>query len=246
MRRSGALAAALTTALAAALALLTGCSGGDPDAAPTPSPSASASASAPASASASDSASATKTRSSAPADAATTAPYLPVPDRVALTMQGADLDLGDTATVAWEPRKQVVGALDITVRRLERARLEALSAFRLEPAQRRSSLFYVRGSVRNVGDTDLAGVGIPLYVVDGHDTLIEAQTIAATFKPCPSAPLPKPFKTGRRASFCLLYLVPEQGSLERVSFRPTQEYDPITWNGKVHQPTPPKEKPKGG
>ncbi len=169
-----------------------------------------------------------------------------MPETVALTMQGADLGLSDTATVAWEPRKQVVGALDITVRRLERARIDALSAFRLEPAQRTSSLFYVRGSVRNVGDTDLAGVGIPLYVVDGRDTLIEAQTIAATFKPCPSMPLPKPFKTGRRTSFCLLYLVPEQGSLEKVSFRPTQEYDPITWNGKVDQPAPPKKKPKNG
>ncbi len=105
-------------------------------------------------------------------------------------MQGADLRVGDTATVAWEPRKKVVGALDITVRALQRARIDALSAFRLTPAQRGSSLFYVRGTVRNVGDTDLAGVAIPLYVVDGRDTLIEAQTIGATFKPCPSAPLP--------------------------------------------------------
>ncbi len=220
MRRIAAAAAALAL-------LLAGCSGGDdPDAATTPSPSATA----------------VEDTSSAPADAATTAPYLPVPDNVALTMQGADLGVGDTATVAWEPRKRVVGALDITVRGLERARIEALSAFRLNPAQRGSSLFYVRGTVRNVGDTDLAGVAIPLYVVDGRDTLIEAQTIGATFRPCPSAPLPKPFKTGKRTSFCLIYLVPEQGRLERVSFRPTQEYDPITWDGEVKQPAPPKKK----
>ena len=31
-----------------------------------------------------------------------------------------------------------------------------------------------------------------------------------------------------------------------VSFRPTQEYDPITWNGEIHQPPPPKKKPKNG
>ena len=148
-------------------------------------------------------------------------------------MQGADLGLGDTATVAWKPRRQVVGALDITVTELQRARLVALSAFRLEPAQRQSSLFYVRGTVRNVGETDLAGVDIPLYAVNGRDLLIEATPFAATFKPCPSAPLPKPFATGRRTRFCLVFLVPEHGSLKAVSFRPTQEYDPITWVGRI-------------
>ena len=32
---------------------------------------------------------------------------------------------------------------------------------------------------------------------------------------------------------CLVYLAPERGKLTAVSFRPTQEFDPITWTGKV-------------
>ena len=133
--------------------------------------------------------------SPAPVESPTATPYLPVPRSVSLTTQGVDLGLGDSATVAWEPRKQVVGALDIRVDRLERARLTALAAFRLKPVQRASSLFYVRGSVRNVGKTDLSGVDIPLYVLDGRDTLIEATPFAATYKPCPSSRLPKSFTT---------------------------------------------------
>ena len=99
---------------------LTGCSGSDEDPA--------------ADASSGDDSSAVPTQ-----DAATEAPYLPVPDGVELTAQGSDLEVGDTATVAWEPRKKVVGALAIKVTRLEKASLRALSAFRLEPAQKRST-----------------------------------------------------------------------------------------------------------
>ena len=48
-------------------------------------------------------------------------PYLPVPDGVELTAQGSPLDVGDKAVVAYEPRQDVVGALEITVTRLEDA-----------------------------------------------------------------------------------------------------------------------------
>ena len=82
---------------------------------------------------------------------------------------------------------------------------------------------------------DLSGVDIPLYVLDGRDTLIEATPFEATYKPCPSSRLPRSFTTGRRTGFCLVYLVPGRGALEAVSFRPTQKYDPITWDGKVRR-----------
>jgi hypothetical protein len=173
-------------------------------------------------------------------DVATTAPYLPVPDGVELTAQGSELRVGDTATVAWEPGRDVVGALALTVTRLEQASIKALAAYRLDPVQRRSSLFYVRATVENVGATDLAGVAVPLYLLDGRDTLIQATPFAAAYKPCPSSPLPKPFDTGDKVKVCLVYLVPEQGRLEAVSFRPTQEYDPITWTGRLRKPKPPR------
>ena len=163
-------------------------------------------------------------------------PYLPVPEGVELTDQGSGLELGRSATVAWTPRRDVVGVLDIRVNRVERAAPEELAGFRLDAAQRRSSLFYVRGEVTNVGRTDLAGVPVPLYLVDGKDTLIQATSFAAPFEPCASDPMPTPFATGDKFRVCLVYLVPDRGRLQAVSFRPTQEYYPITWTGKVEQP----------
>ena len=215
---------------AAVLLALAGCSEADdqPSADATPSASGGTSSAETSAAESSPAAPTEEVETEAPYE-----PYLPVPAGVVLTDQGSDLEVGDAATIAWEPRKQVVGALTIRVTRLQQATLKALSAFRLDPSQKRSAPYYVRATVKNVGKTNLAGVSVPLYLVDGRDTLIQATPFAATFKPCPSKALPKPFRTGTKAAVCLVYLVPDRGTLEAVSFRPTQEYDPITWAGKL-------------
>jgi hypothetical protein len=198
---------------AVALALLTAaCSAADePDASPPPGATTSAA-----------------TTPSIPSEPAVTAP-----GGVELTTQGSDLAVGDHASVSWQPRADVVGVLDVRVTRLERAPIRALAAFGLDRSQRRSSLYYVHGKVENLGGTDLAGADVPLYVLDDRDRLVEATPVGATFGPCASAPLPSPFPTGERVSFCLLYLVPDHGGLDAVSFRPTQDFDPITWTGDV-------------
>jgi hypothetical protein len=195
---------------AAALVLLTAaCTGADrPEASPTPSPSTSAAAT--------------------PSGSEAAGPAGEV-----LTPPGSGLALGDRAQVSWRPRADVVGVLDVRVDALERAPLKTLAAFSLDRTQRGSSLYYVHGRAANIGASDLAGADIPLYVLDDRDQLIEATPIDAAFDPCASGPLPTPFATGQTVSFCLLYLVPERGALEAVSFRPTQEFDPITWTGDV-------------
>jgi hypothetical protein len=46
---------------------------------------------------------------------------------------------------------------------------------------------------------------------------------------------------------CLVFLSPNKGDLVAVSFRPTQDFDPITWTGELEKPKPPKpDKGKGG
>jgi len=89
--------------------------------------------------------------------------------------------------------------------------------------------------VTNVGDTDLGGRPVPLYIVDGQNRLIEASIFTAAFHPCPGATLPKKFKSGDTAKACLVFLSPDHGDLTAVSFRPTQEFDPITWTGEVQK-----------
>jgi hypothetical protein len=171
-------------------------------------------------------------------------PYLPVPTGVELTDPGSELGFGEQATVAWRPGKgEEVGVLNVKVRRVVHADIEALENWQLDAAGRGSSLYYVTMTVANVGDRDLGGQRIPLYVLDGADALVESSAFEKEFKPCPSPALPDGFVTGEKVTVCQAYLVPKRGEADAVSFRPTEKFNPITWVGEV---TAPKEPKKGG
>ncbi len=104
--------------------------------------------------------------------------------------------------------------------------------------------YFVRATVTNRGETDLAGRPVPLYIVDGTDTLVEATSFSSRFKPCEPGSFPEPFPAGATVETCLVFLAPDKGDLTAVSFRPTQEYDPITWTGALQKPKPPEPKKK--
>jgi hypothetical protein len=169
-------------------------------------------------------------------------PYLPVPTGVELTDPGSELGFGEQATVAWRPGKgEEVGVLNVKVRRVVHADIEALQDWQLDAAGRGSSLYYVTMTVANVGDRDLGGQRIPLYVLDGADALVESSAFEKEFKPCPSPALPDGFVTGEKVTVCQAYLVPKRGEVDAVSFRPTEKFNPITWVGEVTAPKEPKK-----
>jgi hypothetical protein len=183
--------------------------------------------------------------SSGPGDGGTAAgptPYLPVPEGVVLTDQGSELGLGEPAVVAFRPRQDEVGVLKMTVRKLQRVPIDALKEWQLDKDGQASSLFYVKVTVVNVGEEDLGGRPIPLYVLDGRNALVEPNSFTTEYQPCPSAPLPDPFPSGEKTTACLVYLVPRHGTLKAASFRPTENFNPITWVGKVEQPKKPRKK----
>ena len=193
----------------------------------------------------SDSSTTEATGTSSPTPSET--PYLPVPAGVVLTDQGSALKVGDKATVAYEPRQKQVGVLAITVTRLEKVSFaQQFKGWKVDAETKTYAPYFVHAKVKNVGDTDLGGRDVPLYIVDGTNTLNEAWTFKSTFAPCPSAPFPKKFAKGDKVNACLVYLVPNKGDLTAVSFRPTQEFDPITWTGKLETPPAPKPTKKKG
>ena len=174
---------------------------------------------------------------------------LPVPEGVELSAEGSQFQVGDTATVAYELRQGVVGVLDIRVSRLEKTSFKkSFVGWDLDEGQKKANPYFVRATITNRGDTDLGGKKVPLYIVDGTNTLVEATTFASAFTPCEPGSFPKRFKTGRKMKVCLVFLAPKKGDLTAVSFRPTQDYDPITWTGELEKPKPPKppkpEKPE--
>lgn len=169
-----------------------------------------------------------------PPSSTVASPEITAPEGVELTEGGSELKLGDNAIVAWKPRSDVTGVLDITVSKIEQTTVQDFIAFKLDEASKASTPYYVRASVTNAGETDLSGVPVPLYVVDQEtNKLVQASNFASTFKPCPSADLPEKFRSGDKLTTCLVYLAPDRGDLVAVSFRPTEDFSPITWTGDV-------------
>ncbi len=210
---------AIVTAAALAILALGAC-GGDEEPSDAPAPS-------------------EPTESSTPTEAsselAEPTAYLPVPDGVELTEQGSELAVKESAVVAWKPQQDLVGVLDITVTRLEQTTLaESFEGWQLDVDAKKSTPYFVHATIGNVGDTDVGDQDVPLYAVDSTDTLIQAQRFLAEFEPCPgNGVFAQTFGPDATKEVCLVYLIPNRGELTAVSFRPSQDFNPITWAGPI-------------
>ena len=158
------------------------------------------------------------------------------PSPGALTEPGADRRLGESATVEWTPKEGVDGKLSITIVKLESTSYkQTFSGWKLDEATLARAPYFVRATIKNDGETDLGGYDAPLWGLDEDGNLVEAAAFKEPFKPCDVKTFPKPFAPGASVNVCLVMLVPNQGKLVGVSFRPYEEFDPITWES---DPTP--------
>jgi hypothetical protein len=174
--------------------------------------------------------------SGSPSATTTTAGYLPVPDEVSLTTPGTELKHGESATVAWELPGGEVGVLDLAVERVREVRRSVFAGWLQDDAMRSSTPYFVDVTLQNRGSTDLGGEAVPLYLLDDNDTLGPPWTFGGRFAPCASGPLPRRFLEGEEAELCLVYLAPRGGEVETMTFDPVEDFDAITWEGKVSGP----------
>jgi len=165
-----------------------------------------------------------------------------VPESVSLTDVGAELSFGDTATVIYEPDQRRGAVLELTVDKAVQGSIRDLSAFVLDERARASTPYYVDVTVENVGDGDVGGAAVPLWGVDADNVLLPPATFTTTFPRCPSEPLPRRFGPATSFKTCLVFLAPERGTLQAVSFRPNQDFDPIEWTGEIATPAPAAKK----
>lgn len=169
-----------------------------------------------------------------------------VPPSVSMTEPGSELSFGDPASVIFEPDQDRGTALELTVEKVTKGSIEDFSGFILDDYTKAATPYFVEVSVTNLGASDVGGVAVPLWGVDAADTLLPAASFTTNFDKCESAPLPEPFETDDTLETCLVFLAPDAGTLEAVSFRPVQEFDGITWTGEIATPAPkpePTEKP---
>lgn len=155
-----------------------------------------------------------------------------VPEGVKLTAYGTDLKFGEAATVGYAPNSNRASVLKLTVVSVTQGSVSAdLGGYSLSDKMRASTPFYVRVNVENVGIGDVGKTPVPLFLEDNRNALIGPSTFTDTFAKCPSTPFPTTFAPKAKASFCLVYLTPDNGTFSAMSFRPSQAFNPIRWTG---------------
>ncbi|WP_141013571.1 hypothetical protein [Nocardioides sambongensis] len=161
--------------------------------------------------------------------------YLDTPDGVTLTEPGTELSLGETATVAWEPREGTTAVLDLTVDRIERTTFdESFQGWQIDDATAAMTPYFVRATATNVAEQDLGGIQVLLWARDDSGTLVAVQRFTdKVFRPCPSADLPAKFPAGETTQVCFVYLISPGRALTAVAFPPPQQADEVLWSGKV-------------
>lgn len=152
------------------------------------------------------------------------------------TEPGTDLRFGDPAVLVWRPTQDLAGELELTVETVAEQRQSVFDGWTRDEAMAAARPYFVTVTLANVGDTDLGGQDVPLYLRDTGGTLGAPWTLGGDFTACQSGPLPVPFEAGAEEEMCLVYLVPHGGRVRDLVFEPTEGYDPITWSGDVKEP----------
>ncbi len=109
---------------------------------------------------------------------------------VKLTPDGSSLKVGDTAHVSWQPDQKKTGVIAVRVTRLQKVPLSAFKDWRLTGSVLKSTPYYVHATVKNLGTSNLSGMPVPLYVLDGGNTLLESSTFRARYAAVPEPALP--------------------------------------------------------
>jgi len=182
--------------------------------------------------------------SDTPSASGTPLPSVAVPDGVTITKPGSTLAFGAAASVAYQPNQSRSSVLQLTVQKVVRARLADFAQYVLDDRTKASTPYYVYVEVSNVGEGEVGGTDVPLWAVSQDNTLIHSSGFTNTFKPCPSPALPKAFAAGAKLDTCLVYLIPDHGTLGAVSFRPLQSVAGIEWKGTIEVEKAPVKKTK--
>jgi hypothetical protein len=145
-----------------------------------------------------------------------------------LTAPGTDLAVDDAATVDFKAGPKRQSKIKVAVTGVQEGSVKDLRDFDLKEAERRSGVYYVRATVRNVGHGDLGGAFLTLYGKVSSTLVVRPVMFGSTFGKCNYQPLPKPFKAGKRADVCIVMLAPDHGAVSAVEWR-FPDAEPITW-----------------
>lgn len=155
------------------------------------------------------------------------------------TKFGSVLAFGQEAGVAYEPNPIHKGVLALSVYSIAEAPWNDFAAYQVSPNIQASTPYYVTVFVKNIGDSDLGGLDIPVWLTDPQGHLIHSSTFTNSFAKCPSLGLPSAFKPTENLTACLVFFVPAPGVVNGAAYRAVSSDGTITWRGPVTSPPTP-------
>ncbi len=191
--------------------------------------------------------------SSESSSATTPAAEAPKPVAGNLTPPGAQLKVGQDATIAWVPFAEDdatgTGAkkgieLKASVVSIEKKTTDDLSGIELEPEEEEKTPYFVKVRIEALGDKEPPENEEPdirFAAIDDRDQEAGSLTLlGGSFEDCENEVMPRPFTSGESFESCLIYLVHSGGSIEKVQWADgpagaeeiTPYFDePIVWEG---------------
>jgi len=148
------------------------------------------------------------------------------------TMPGTDLKLGAKAVVPLKADKSHKGQIKLTVTKVAKGKVSDLSRFKLGSVARKSTVYYVSTTVKNLGPDSLAGATITLYGKVSDTLVVPPVRFGSAFPKCNETPLPDKFSKGKTVRGCLVMLAPKHGKVSEVQWRPKNGDLPISWTVK--------------
>ncbi len=145
------------------------------------------------------------------------------------TAPGTKLKIGDAAKVRFSANAKKSSMVSLKVTSIGKGQVAALDDFNLDAKTKKSNVYYVKVSVKNIGDGDLSGLPVLLYGKVSDDLVVPPVEFGSTFKPCDYQPLPKGFKKSKRAIVCIVMFAPKKGNIKAVQFRAADNAEPISW-----------------
>ena len=139
-----------------------------------------------------------------------------------ITKPGAQLAVGQTATVPFKDPGDTSSSPDpfrlaVTVLSISKGSLSDFNGIQLDANQKASTPYYVHFKVTNVGRGDLgSSTDAVLQGIDDTGQEQQSVTFIGSFPPCDDVSPPKPFGPGNTWTTCQVFMVP--GGITAVEY----------------------------
>ena len=142
---------------------------------------------------------------------------------------GTKLRQTTSAKVLFVRNHKRKGLISLAIDSVRTGTTSDLANFVLDRQSKSSTPYYVDVTVTNVGGGHVGGAPVPLYGVNGHNTLLPPADLMGSFKSCQTDRIPRHLGMGRAFSTCLMFLSPRHGKLTAVEFQYASGAEPVTW-----------------